>query len=249
MENKSIYSEYYKLQYRDINKFGKLSDFGLLQILQEIAGRHSSSLGYGLADIPRTHITWLLLGWRIKKIKDIESEEKIKVETWSSKVEKATFYREFKIYNSKDELAIIAESKWVAINVETHSILRDSDTITNLLNVYSSFEFSVFEEESPKLKPIDEEPLSVFNYTIERRDIDTNNHVNNSVYLSIALESIPYEVFENLDYSNLEILYKHEAYLGDKIVCKYNSFNNGFMVSMYSEDLSKLHAIIKYTKQ
>lgn len=245
----SVYSEKYKLQYRDINQFGKLSDLAIIQLLQDMAGKHSSSLGYGFNDINKTHITWLLLGWRLKKITDIFSEEEIKIETWSSKAEKATFYREFKIYNSKNELAIIADSKWVAINVETHSILRDSNTISHLVETYNSFNSTVFDIPYPKIKTLDIEPNSTFNYTFLRKDIDTNNHVNNTVYLSLALEAIPEEIFKNFNYSNLEILYKHEALLGDNINCKYYVIDeNSFVVSIHNAIDDKLHATIKYTK-
>ena len=63
-----IYTQKYKLKYSDIGKNNQLNIKSLIGYLQEAAGNHSSSVGYGLNDIPQTHIAWLSLYWKVKML-------------------------------------------------------------------------------------------------------------------------------------------------------------------------------------
>ena len=44
----------------------RLSFSGLLRILQEAASVASDDVGYGLKDIARTGVHWILTGWRVE---------------------------------------------------------------------------------------------------------------------------------------------------------------------------------------
>ena len=46
--------------YSDVGPDGLLSQGGLLRILQEAAAIASDDVGYGLKDIPRTGVHWIL---------------------------------------------------------------------------------------------------------------------------------------------------------------------------------------------
>ena len=50
--------------YSDIGSDSLLSPGGLIRILQEAAAIASDDVGYGLKDIPRTGVHWILSGWR-----------------------------------------------------------------------------------------------------------------------------------------------------------------------------------------
>lgn len=80
-----------------------------------------------------------------------------------------------------------------------------------------------------------------------RRDIDTNNHVHNSNYLEIANELLPEDIYENTEFKDIEIMYKHEAVYGDKTKSFYYNENNIHYIVIKSEDLSKIHCIIKFS--
>ena len=102
----------------------------------------------------------------------------------------------------------------------------------------------VFETEIEKLL----EPKtsnSSFEYTVLRKDIDSNNHVNNLNYINIALEALPFDVYEKETYSNIEIMYKKQCLLGETIKCLYSFEDGAHIVTMKSEDLSTLHAIVR----
>ena len=61
----SVFNYDYTVKYFDIGKNNKLTLKSLVAIMQEAAGGHSDTAGYGLNDIPKTHFTWLLLSWKV----------------------------------------------------------------------------------------------------------------------------------------------------------------------------------------
>ena len=86
----------------------------------------------------------------------------------------------------------------------------------------------------------------IMNDNVQRRDIDTNNHVNNLYYLDYALEALPEDIYMNSNFSNVEIMYKHEAKLGDTLSIFYTkSNNNEIVITIKDEKKEKIHAIVK----
>lgn len=233
------------IEYNDIDSERKISSKGFLRLLQEAANIASSKVGYGINDMPRTNIAWLLLNWKLKIFNRPFWNEKIIIETWARHEDKLYSYRDFKIYDESNNVIAIATSKWVTANTKTHSLIRISDEMEQK---YDYIEKTAFEE--PFIDKIKEpkEYDSKIEYIIQRRDIDLNHHVNNLCYLNFAFQAIPeetYSMYAN-KFSSIEIMYKKEALLKDKIICLYKKINEDeYIVTIKSEDLKILHAIIK----
>ncbi len=121
-----------------------------------------------------------------------------------------------------------------------------------IINCYSPEDGkNVFNEiDIPKLKEpeILESQIPSYVFKVPRRDIDVNNHMNNLHYLDYAIESLPENVYQNLDCNNFEIMYKNGAKLGDSVNCFYFDEDDAYVVVMKSADDSRLHAIIKFMK-
>ena len=233
----------YKVEYDYVDKNNELTYKGFLKYLVDAGGKHSDIAGYGLNDVPRTSLVWLVLNWKLKIFKRPAYDEIIHVETWSAGADRICCYRDYKIYNDKNELIAIATSKWILYNIQTKSIARITDEV---LSAYDPHDEHVFDAPISKLVEPDGDCVSTFNYKIMRRDIDTNNHVHNTNYLDIALECLPQDVYENLNYTIIEIMYKHQALLGDKTKSLYYHKDDEDYVVIKSEDLSKLHCIVKF---
>ena len=238
----SIYSDKFKLKYYDIGKSNSLTLSSLIKFFGDMAGAHSSVCGYGLNDIPRTHISWILLDWKVKMFSHPKYNEELTINTWPRVIQKFYSYRDFEVFDSKNNLVAIASSKWIMINTETKKIEKITDTV---VNAYGIEEKSVFE------KPLDEKPkipnnLKLnFTYTIQRRDIDTNDHVNNVNYIDYALETLPEDVYNANEFDNVEIHYKKEIKYGETVNCYYSFENDKHIVTIKNKDNSILHAIVK----
>ncbi len=238
-----MYSETIKLKYSDIGKTNRFNIKSLIAYLQEIAGSHSSSIGYGLNDIPKTHITWILLDWKVKMFSHPKYNEELTITTWPRILEKFYSYRDFEIKDSNNNLVAIASSKWILINAETGRIERITPKIIESFDIKNK---SVFEDNLLDEKPKIPNDLKLnFKYKIQRRDIDTNGHVNNLHYIDYALETLPEDVYNSNEFDNIEIHYKKEIKYGDTINCYYSFDNNKHIITIKSEDNSILHSVIK----
>lgn len=239
----SFYSKKIKLKYDDISKSNRLNIKSLIKYFGDIAGNHSSSCGYGLNDIPKTHITWLLLNWKVKMFSHPKYNEELTINTWPRVIEKFYSYRDFEVFdNNNNNLVAIASSKWIMINAETKRIERISNEI---INAYGVEQKSVFTESLNDKPKIPDNLKLNFTYTIQRRDIDTNGHVNNLHYIDYALESLPEDVYNSNEFDNIEIHYKKEIKYGETINCYYSFENNKHIVTIKNEDNSVLHSIIQ----
>ncbi len=237
-----IYTQKYKLKYSDIGKNNQLNIKSLIGYLQEAAGNHSSSVGYGLNDIPQTHIAWLILDWKVKMFSHPKYNDEITIKTWPRILEKFYSYRDFEVYDSNNTLIAIASSKWIMVNTETGKIERITEKI---INAYGIVKKNVFDKPLNE-KPREPEELKLnFEYTIQRRDIDTNGHVNNTHYVDYAIETLPDEIYNSYEINNVQIHYKKEIKFGEKIKCYYTYKNNKHVITIKNENESILHAIVK----
>lgn len=236
-----IENEFY-ITVRDINEKSELTNKAILSFFEDIGGFHSNLVGYGLKDIEKTKLSWILLNWKIKVLKKINyNDAPIKVKTWSRGAVHACTFRDFEAYNSKGELCVIGTSKWTLIHLEK-GLVRLTDELIRKFepeekNVLPNFEF--------KKLPEFENYSNIFNYTVQRRDIDINNHMHNLCYLDLAYEALPKEIYENTSFTDVEIMYKKECSLGDKLKCLYSYNDNSHFICIKSEDDNILHAIVK----
>ena len=68
--------------------------------------------------------------------------------------------------------------------------------------------------------------------------------VNNLCYLDFAYETLPEDVYNNLNVSNIEVLYKKEIKYKDTIKCFYTYVDNKHIITIKNNDLSIIHSII-----
>ena len=238
--NLDIYSHNLTINYSDVDENNQVTNKGLLRLLQEVAGIHCGLLGYGVNDTPKTGLAWILLNWKLKVFTRPKTNTNLLIKTWTRKKTPLFVYRDFEVYDNDYNLVAIASSKWVLFNVNNKSISRVTDGVNEK---YIQVNKEVFPEKfEEKIK----EPLNyefVLDYTVQRRDIDTNHHVNNLYYLDYAYEALPSEVYEKGELNNFEIMYKSGSMLGDKVDCYYSYENDAHYVVMKTDN--KLHAIIK----
>lgn len=226
---------------RDVGFSKELTNKAMLGFFEDIGGLHSDMVGYGLANIENTNLSWVLLNWKLKITKRPKYGEIVTIKTWSRNPQKFYSYRDFEMYDNKGNILAVASSKWSLINLNKGLIKLNDEIIEK----YDSEDFSVFDElDLPKMKSPDSFS-NTYLYTVPRCVIDINEHMHNLYYLDIAYETLPYEIYKNANFNNAEIMYKRSARLGDVLKCFYSNVNNEHFVTIKSFDEKNLHCIIK----
>lgn len=238
-----IYTKKFNVNFSDVGENNELTNKGILRLMQEISGIHSDLFGYGVNDTSKTGLAWIILNWKLKVFSRPIWNTEVTLKTWAKWEKHIYSCRDIEMYDDKNNLIAIATSKWILFDITSNSIFKPTPQIKEL---FPNVNKSVFKEELiDKLKE-PEDSSFVTEYTVQRRDIDTNHHVNNLYYLDYAYEALPLDVFKNIDFSNVEIMYKHQATLANtlSLFCSHSS-DNEYIITIKDKSDGTLHAIVK----
>ena len=238
-----IYEEKFKIGLKDVWAKDEVSNIAILEYLENIAAYHSDSVGIGVNTTEKTHLNWLLLDWELEVLKRPRYGQVLDIHTWSRGIEKFYAFRDFEVYDEKNNLCAIATSKWLLVDRKTGKIARVEPEIAD--RYQSETEKAVFKDK--KIEKIKEpkEYISEMTYTTRRRDIDVIGHMHNLYYLYLAYEALPEEEYNKRPFNHVRIQYKNQIKLGEIAKCKYAKENEENIVVIKSEDDKILHAIIK----
>ncbi|MDE7261101.1 MAG: hypothetical protein K2N78_03430 [Oscillospiraceae bacterium] len=212
--------------YSDVGADGLLSRRGTLRILQEAAAIASDDVGFGLKDIPRTGVHWILSGWRLEMAERPAWRAKLEVETWPRTMDGFFSDRDFLVWEvtpNGRRLAARGTSKWFLVAAKTGKIIRVTDQVRAAYEIGTE---SLFQDPVPSNGRTPAGAPVTFETTVGRRDIDTNLHVNNIHYLDYALEALPEAVFQALP-DTVDIVFRRQILLGTRIQCLYTLTEDG----------------------
>ena len=212
----------FDVAYPDLGPDQLLSHRGMLRILQEAAAIASDEVGYGIKDIERNGVFWILSGWRLELLERCPWRETITVETWPRTMDGFISDRDFLAYRGKT-LAARATSHWLLVNAATGRAARVTDAVRA---AYDTDSRTLFDTPIPGNGKSPAGARMTFSTTAGRRDIDTNRHVNNICYLDYALEALPEAVYQNLP-RTVEITFRRQILPGTPIRCLYAQLEDG----------------------
>lgn len=238
------YNQTFRVGIREVGFNNQITNYGILAFLEDIATYHSDTIGYGIKDIINKKRAWLLMDWELEVFKRAKFGDIISVNTYSVSLKKPSFhcYRNFEVYNDKNELIATATSKWLLYDTDKNKITKLDENTLKPFN--SEGDPCLSEKKLLKLT----EPASYnscINYKVNRDDIDINKHMNNLNYLKLAYEIIPEEMFLENQLDNLRIMYKHQIKFGEEVKCFYSKQEDGHYITIKSNDEKILHAIVK----
>lgn len=209
----ALYKTNYKVRIADADAGATLKPSALFEMLQEAATEHAQILG---VDYSALHP--LGLGWVVSKMSvEIEKlphwNERVYISTWASTREKIVTYREFTAADASGNPLFTARSQWALFDINTRRIAR-LDSIGEWARIDGKFaNSSTFDKHL--LRPSAESPQTPC--PVRKDDIDLNSHVNNSVYISLALQPLP-ETFDKFTPQKIEVSFLGEVRPEDSVV-------------------------------
>ncbi len=238
-----VVKESFYVGYSEIDDTLCIRNTSILKIFENMACIHGSLAGDSLKS---SDGRWFLTAYHVKVLKRPEYEERVTAHTWSRDIKGISAAREFEIYGEDGEKCVIGISNWARVNAVTQKLERVSaQTVEAYQSEPDRTNFG--ELKIPKLKEC-ESYLYSKDFYIDRNFIDTNRHMNNVCYLELAELVLPEEIYsEGCD--EFEIMYKKAIRYGERVKCFFGESENGYIISVKSEDLSELFAIIKMYKK
>jgi medium-chain acyl-[acyl-carrier-protein] hydrolase len=185
----------------------------VLEEMMETAGRHAEILGVGVRDLHAKGLTWVLARLHVMIAGVPEAGRTVHIATWPSGRHRLFAVREFQLRDAAGGELLRATSAWAMMNLESRRLSR----LDPHLPIFTSHPKRMIEDHfAPLPPPYAQAPRA--SYRAEAKDIDLNDHVNNTVYLDWALRSVPPGA-RSWKPRSLEAAFLGEARLGDEISC------------------------------
>lgn len=232
-----MFEKEYTVRYSEVDYTANASLSSIMSYLQDTTMMHSDSLGQGVKDLADQELAWLLSTWHIKISRFPVYRETISARTWATKFSGLYGYRDFEIVDKDGSRLVAASSAWFLYNAKEQKIQRISK---ELADIYCPEENFVFGENEPKIhKP--EKYTDVYKRTVTKRDLDTNNHVNNVHYVDFVTDALP----ADKQMTEIRISYKKAAVLGDVIHVATND-ENGIFTCVLHDGNDGIYAILQF---
>lgn len=195
-----------------VNPQGRLGLYGLLNLLQETAWMHAENLGFGMKDMEKEGLFWVLTRQRLQMTAWPRFGEEVRVLTWLRPPEGAFVSREFSIQNNAGQEIGSCSTSWLALDRESKKILPAQN-----LRPWAQIANSRSSGLTPEKIPVEGEYQKIAKYRVRNSDLDINQHVNNTKYAQWILDAIPYELHKTLRLNAYSVNFLSETHLGDEV--------------------------------
>lgn len=210
-DNSYIFEKDYEINSINININKKLGLFGLLGMLQDVAGEHAVKLGFGYDDLIAKGFFWVLVRQKLRMNTWPKWNDVVKIKSWTIPVFGIYAIREYEIFVNNHKIGDCSTT-WMILDSET----RRPKRIENTENLFKPKKDSTLEFSAEKINLPNEIEL-VKTFEVRISDLDINNHVNNIKYTQWILDSIPFDYHKLYMIKEYEINFSGETFLDDKI--------------------------------
>lgn len=238
-----VFEKEFTVQFGDVDMQNRLTLKGAYRLMQEAANCHSDQAGYGINNIEKTDYSWVLYEQRCRIYARPCWNTGLRIKTWSRGAEGLICLRDFEVRTQKGDLVALASTSWLLVSASTQKMVRIP---AGMMEEYGTVDRSVFEDPLVRLRPAPEEEKT-WEYTVLKRDLDINRHVNNLCYLDFALEALPSGMALE-DFDEVEVMYKKAAHLGDRIACFAGRTERGATVSVKEAESGRLLTVLRLQK-
>lgn len=199
----------------EVDSDKKMRLFSILNMAQEYAYRHSSSIGFGYEDLAKKDVAWVLSRILVKIRRLPEWRERISMETWHKCQDGLYSVRDFVICDGEGNELVAVTSSWLMLNLSTKRLHRLERFIGDGTDI-SAFTYGkdAIEERAYRISmPADAEECD--SHTVKYSDTDMNGHMNNAKYVEHAMDRIPQEKAGKI--RELCVNFNRESMPGQKI--------------------------------
>ncbi len=221
-----MFSFVYEPRYGDCKDFDNLKPSAILDMVQDVAVRHSDACGYGMYRLRDMGYAWLLNGIKLHIEKPIKPMEPIEVST-AIKDMKGLFSDRGCIIRQSGQVVAKTCAAWFLFDVGAGKPCRAPEEIASAYE-YHDFGDEFFEFK--KIKLMDAQKL--YTVVVSNKDIDTNRHLNNQKSAEILMDALPFDY----SFTDMTVLYKKAAYLGDKLDLCVSKLEDGYYVHLMAQD-------------
>ncbi len=219
---------------------GKATLPAIVNYFQDCSAFQSEDIGLGVEYLETHKKAWVLNAWQIVVEEYPHLGTKIRTGTWASGFEGLYGTRNFLMCDESGKKLAYANSIWVFMDLRKGRPARPAEEDIAPYGVEAPLEM----EYAPRKIPLPEEYGSCRKeITVAGSDIDTNEHMNNCIYIRIALDVLP----QDTAFHQVRVEYRRSAVLGDVIVPWVMEEEDRILIRLCDNE-KKLFAIVEFQK-
>jgi medium-chain acyl-[acyl-carrier-protein] hydrolase len=229
----------FKIRTFDVDFKNSVKLSSVFNFMQESASNNAEQLKFGYDDLIKKGLFWVLSRAKIHKLKYPTLGDDIIIETWPKGTDKLFALRDFRIYDSGNEIIGRATTAWLLVDSKTVRPIKPDILIGNIPQ--HNIEPAIIETPG-KITEIDTK-AEVAEEKIGYTDIDINQHVNNVRYIDFVLDSFRMDQFKEKQISTMQINFLSESKYEDKIKIfkgTTGSTENAFYVEGVNQNSAKV---------
>ena len=208
-----------------------------MNYFQDVTTFQSEDLGLGIAYTGELHLAWVLSSWQIVVERYPRLGERVTI---------GTFPTEFKGFMGTRNFFMLGEDGAYLAKANTLWSLLSTDTGKPSLPTEKMLECYVLEEKlpmdyAPRKITIPEGGAAEESIVVKKHHLDTNKHVNNGQYVSIAMEYLP----EKFIITQMRAEYKKQAFLEDVLYPYVVKKEDGYVIAL-RDDTGKPYVSVEF---
>ncbi len=226
-----------RVRYSEVDSKGQLTWLALMDYFQDCSVFHSESIHLGVEYLAKNHLAWVLSSWQICVNRMPQLGEKITVQTWPYDMKGFYGYRNFTLQDGEGKRIAYANSVWVLMDMERGRPVRVPEEMTDAYGMEPKLPM----ECSSRKMTVPEQCVEQESFIVPAYFIDTNQHMNNSRYVQVALAYLP----ENFDADEVRVEYCRAAMQGDILIPRVSMEEKKVVVALCADD-GKPDAVIAF---
>jgi medium-chain acyl-[acyl-carrier-protein] hydrolase len=214
MEKVRYLKDAYTVRFYEVDTQRRVTVQTICNYLQETADNHAVLLGFAVDQLQTQGMTWVLSRLHLKMDRYPHWRDTVHVATWPSDVRRLFAFRDYELRDEHDEVIGRATSDWLLLDINTLKPMPIPPSIVDNCNRERERVFTAPPVKLPDLERVEYETI----FQVRQSDLDINRHVNNVNYVEWALETVPENVRETHQLSELQVVFRAASVYGDQII-------------------------------
>ncbi len=152
----------------------------LFWLLQESAGGHSSSLGFGEAELRAMGVMWVVVRYYVEVSRWPKAGEHIRVETWPGQSRHGMCPRFYRFLDAAGAQLLSASALWAVVDRESRQLVSPHERGVDIEPLQTGMEARL---PGTIRRPVTDHEVD---FVVPPDYLDGNGHMNNTCYFDLA---------------------------------------------------------------
>lgn len=217
-----------RIRYSECDSKCKLRLEALLNYFQDASTFQSEELGVGFDYLMPKNLVWVLANWQVEVNRYPKLGEEVVIGTFPYDFKKCLGYRNFCMMTPDGEMLARANTLWSLVNFDTMKFVMPPEELVEKYSLEPPLEMNF----SEKRIIVGTEGRQVHPIIVGKQHLDSNNHVNNAQYVSMAASLLP----EEMVVEKMRVEYRKQAHLNDVIYPYIAEEEEKVIISLRNEE-------------